>query len=47
VPSAAGFSALAFVLFSSFNFQAWDKYLLDVLPAVLVALCSRSTIAPR
>lgn len=47
VPSAAGFSVVAFVLLSAFNFQAWDKYLLDVLPAVLVALCSRSTLAPR
>jgi len=47
IPSAAGFSVAAFVLLSVFNFQAWDKYLLDVLPALLVALCSRSTLAPR
>jgi len=47
VPSSAGFSVGAFVLLSAFNFQAWDKYLLDALPALLVALCSRSTLAPR
>jgi hypothetical protein len=46
-PSAAGFSVAAFVLLSAFNFQAWDKYLLDVLPTLLVALCSRSTLTPR
>ncbi|MEO6599282.1 MAG: hypothetical protein ABIQ16_05375 [Polyangiaceae bacterium] len=33
------FVALFFAL-SAFNFQAWDKYLLDVLPAALLALLS-------
>jgi hypothetical protein len=30
-----------FVVLSAFNFQAWDKYLLDVLPALLLALFAR------
>jgi hypothetical protein len=33
-----GYFVGLFVLLSVFNFQAWDKYLLDVLPAALLAL---------
>jgi hypothetical protein len=42
VPSAPGFVVLLFVALSAFNFQAWDKYLLDVLPAALIAIFARS-----
>jgi hypothetical protein len=38
VRSAPGFAVALFVALSAFNFQAWDKYLLDVLPAALVAI---------
>lgn len=37
-PSACGMFVVLFIAQSAFNFQAWDKYLLDVLPAVLIAL---------
>jgi hypothetical protein len=40
--SAAGFAVALFIALSVFNFQAWDKYLLDVLPAALVAIFARS-----
>lgn len=36
------FAAL-FVVGSAFNFQAWDKYLLDVLPIVLLAIFAART----
>jgi uncharacterized membrane protein (GlpM family) len=47
VPSAPGFFVALFVLFSMFNFQAWDKYLLDVLPAALLAIFARPTRPPQ
>ena len=43
VNSAPGFAVALFVALSAFNFQAWDKYLLDVLPAALIAIFARST----
>jgi len=33
------------VVLSAFNFQAWDKYLLDVLPAGILALLARAPAA--
>jgi hypothetical protein len=41
-PNALRFFIALFVVLSAFNFQAWDKYLLDVLPAVLLALLARA-----
>ena len=42
VTSAPGFAVALFIALSVFNFQAWDKYLLDVLPAALIAIFARS-----
>ncbi|HEX3854192.1 MAG TPA: hypothetical protein VHW01_24680, partial [Polyangiaceae bacterium] len=42
VASTPGFVVALFVALSVFNFQAWDKYLLDALPAALVALLAGS-----
>jgi hypothetical protein len=36
-----------FVVLSAFNFQAWDKYLLDVIPAALLALFARDPDVTR
>ena len=36
------FFVALFVVLSAFNFQAWDKYLLDVIPAALLALQARA-----
>ncbi len=38
VPRATRFFVALFFLCSVFGFQAWDKYLLDVLPAALLAI---------
>ncbi len=43
VPSAAAYFVLWFVVLSLFSFQAWDKYLLDVLPSALFAILARPT----
>jgi hypothetical protein len=40
--SAPGFAVALFIVLSLFNFQAWDKYLLDVLPTTLIAIFARS-----
>jgi hypothetical protein len=45
IPSACGFVVALFVVLSAFNFQAWDKYLLDVLPAPLAAIWARPAVA--
>ena len=37
-PSAPAYIVSLFVVFSLFGFQAWDKYLLDILPTALIAL---------
>ena len=42
VASAPGYFVLLFVVLSVFGFQAWDKYLLDVLPSALLALLPRT-----
>ncbi|HTA90482.1 MAG TPA: hypothetical protein VK745_12925 [Polyangiaceae bacterium] len=39
------FFVVLFVVLSAFNFQAWDKYLLDVLPAGILALLARAPAA--
>ncbi len=44
VPSASSWFVALFIALSVLNFQAWDKYLLDVLPAALVAILARPLI---
>ena len=39
------FFVALFVVLSAFNFQAWDKYLLDVLPAAILALLARAPLS--
>ncbi len=41
VLSAPSLFVALFIALSVLNFQAWDKYLLDVLPAALIALLAR------
>ncbi len=46
--SELGIFVALFVLGSTFNFQAWDKYLLDVIPIVFLAIfAARTEVATR
>jgi hypothetical protein len=50
VPGALRWFVALFVVTSAFNFQAWDKYVLEALPSLLLALLAlrpRPVLAPQ